>query len=275
MLHAVPWNLRQYKAVWAVAVGESQGGALPAGIEAGNEAEAARAVREMFGRVAPRYDLLNHLLSGQIDRSWRRKLVRSVRPYLQRDVVRIADCCCGTGDLALALARERARLRPDKVPVCLASDFCRPMLVRAAEKLERAELPLVLAEADATRMPLSDNSMDLVTIAFGFRNLANYRGGAEEFARLLAPGGCLAMLEFSQPRSWFWGRLFNFYFRHVLPRLGNAISGSGGAYSYLQDSVQRFPPPEQVRELFLQAGFERVEIRPLSGGVTVLYLAYT
>jgi len=253
----------------------TQRGALPAGIEADDEAAAARAVREMFGRVAPRYDLLNHLLSGQIDRFWRRKLVRAVRPYLQRDSVRMADCCCGTGDLALALARERERLRPDRAPVCLASDFCRPMLVRAAEKLARAGLPRVLAEADATRMPLSDSSLDLVTIAFGFRNLANYRAGAEEFSRLLAPGGCLAILEFSQPTSKLWGPLFNFYFKQVLPRLGNAISGSGGAYSYLQDSVQRFPPPKQVRELFLQAGFQRVEVRPLTGGVSVLYLAYT
>ena len=275
MQRAAPWNLRPCDAALVVPVEESQRGALPAGIEAGNEAEAARAVREMFGRVAPRYDLLNHLLSGQIDRFWRRTLVRAVRPYLEREVVRIADCCCGTGDLALALASERTRLRPDKAPVCLASDFSRPMLVRAADKLERAGLPCALAEADATRMPVSDSSLDLVTVAFGFRNLANYRGGAEEFARLLAPGGCLAMLEFSQPTSRLWGLLFNFYFKRVLPRLGNAISGSGGAYSYLQESVQRFPPPEQVRELLLQAGFERVEIRPLSGGVSVLYLAYT
>lgn len=253
----------------------TQRGALPAGIEADDEAAAARAVREMFGRVAPRYDLLNHLLSGQIDRFWRRQLVRAVRPYLQRDSVRIADCCCGTGDLALALARERARLRPDRASVCLAADFCRPMLVRAAEKLARAGLPRVLAEADATRMPLSDSSLDLVTIAFGFRNLANYRTGAEEFSRLLKPGGCLAILEFSQPTSKLWGPLFNFYFKRVLPRLGNAISGSGGAYSYLQDSVQRFPSPEQVRKLFLRVGFQRVEIRPLTGGVSVLYLAYT
>ena len=257
-----------------VPVEESQRGALPTGIEVGNEAEAARAVRDMFARVAPRYDLLNHLLSGQIDRFWRRKLVHAVRPYLQRDGVNIADCCCGTGDLALALARERARLRPDKDPVCLASDFCRPMLVRAADKLERAGLPRALVEADATRMPLSDSSVDLVTIAFGFRNLANYRVGAEEFCRLLAPGGCLAVLEFSQPTSKLWGALFNFYFQNVLPRLGNAISGSGGAYSYLQDSVQRFPPPEQVRELLIGAGFQRVNVQMLSGGVSVLYLAY-
>ena len=258
----------------AVSAEVTERGAAPVGVEAGDEAAAARAVREMFGRVAPRYDLLNHLLSGQIDRFWRRKLVRAVRPYLRRDSVRIADCCCGTGDLAVSLARERARLRPDRAPLCLASDFCRPMLARAAGKLARAGLPPLLAEADATRMPISDSSLDLVTIAFGFRNLANYRAGAEEFSRLLAPGGCLAILEFSQPTAKLWGLLFNMYFKHVLPVLGDAISGSGGAYSYLQDSVRRFPPPGQVRELLLRAGFERVEIRPLTGGVSVLYLAY-
>ncbi len=249
-------------------------GASPAGIEAGNEVEAARVVREMFGRVAPRYDLLNHLLSGQIDRYWRRCLVRAVRPYLGRKGARIADFCCGTGDLALALARERQRLQPSAAPLPVAADFCHPMLNRAAEKLRRSGLPCAFVEADATKMPLGDSSLDLIAIGYGFRNLANYSSGAEEFARLLAPGGCLAILEFSQPTSALWGVVFKLYFKHVLPRLGNAISGSGGAYSYLHDSVERFPGPEEIRTLLGRAGFARVEARPLTGGVSVLYLAY-
>jgi demethylmenaquinone methyltransferase/2-methoxy-6-polyprenyl-1,4-benzoquinol methylase len=228
----------------------------------------------MFGRVAPRYDLLNHLLSGQIDRYWRWRLVREVRPYLRRDGTRVADFCCGTGDLALALARERRRIRPGAGVPFLATDFCRPMLQRAKRKIRRADLACVLAEADATRMPLPDGCLDLITIAYGFRNLANYRRAAQEFTRLLAPGGCLAILEFSTPTSRIWRGLFETYFRHVLPRLGNAISGSGGAYSYLQESVQRFPEPEEVRSLLVDAGFPRVETRSLSGGVSVLYLAY-
>ena len=251
---------------------ETARGATPAGVEPSDSVAVSRVVREMFGRVAPRYDLLNHLLSGQIDRYWRRKLVRAVRPYLDREESRIADLCCGTGDVALAFGRAR-RKSPQAQP-CLASDFCRPMLERADEKLRRAGYRFPLVEADASRMPLPDGSLDLIAIAYGFRNLANYRGGAEEFARLLAPGGCLAILEFSQPRSRLWRAAFNAYFEHALPRLGNAISGSGGAYSYLQESVARFPEPAAVRALLSEAGFERVEARALTGGVSMLYLAY-
>ncbi len=251
---------------------ETARGAAPAGVEPSDSAAVSRVVREMFGRVAPRYDLLNHLLSGQIDRYWRRKLVRAVRPYLDRDESRIADLCCGTGDVALAFGRAR-RKSPQAQP-CLASDFCRPMLERADEKLRRAGYRFPLVEADASRMPLPDGSLDLIAIAYGFRNLANYRGGAEEFVRLLAPGGCLAILEFSQPTSRLWRAVFNAYFEHALPRLGNAISGSGGAYSYLQESVARFPEPETVRTLLCDAGFERVEARVLTGGVSMLYLAF-
>ncbi len=249
-------------------------GAAPAGIEPGDEAGASRVVREMFGRVAPRYDLLNHLLSGQVDRYWRWRLVQAVRPYLRKEGARIADFCCGTGDLSIALERERGRYHPGGRPAVLGSDFCRPMLRRAAEKVRRTGLPPLLAEADASRMPLRDGCLDLIAIAYGFRNLANYRGGAEEFARLLAPGGCLAILEFSQPRSRLWRGAFNAYFQHVLPRLGNAISGSGRAYSYLQESVQRFPAPEAISAMLVEAGFTRVDLHALTGGVSVLYLAY-
>lgn len=253
---------------------EAARGAAPAGVEPGNEAEAAKLVRDMFGRVAPRYDLLNHLLSGQVDRYWRRRLVREVRTYLSKDGARVADLCCGTGDLALALERERRRLRRGRGSLLLAADFCRPMLQRAKQKMSRAAFPCLLAEADATRMPLPDSCLDLITVAYGFRNLTNYRGAAREFVRLLADGGCLAVLEFSRPTSLVWGRLFDVYFRHVLPRLGNAISASGGAYSYLQESVQRFPEPGDVRRLLLDAGFVRVETRSLTGGISILYLAY-
>ena len=249
-------------------------GASPAGIAPGDEREAARAVREMFGRVAPRYDLLNHLLSAQVDVYWRKCLVRAVRPYLRRPGLRVADLCCGTGDLAVALGRECLRLEAGQPAVPLAADFCWPMLVRARAKLAGARLPWKLAEADATRMPLSDASLDLVTIAYGFRNLASYAGGAAEFRRVLAPGGCLAMLEFSQPESALWGALFGAYFRHVLPRLGNLVAGGGNAYSYLHESVERFPAPTEIRALLLDSGFSRVDTRSLTGGVSILYLAY-
>ncbi len=249
-------------------------GAAPAGVEPGDDVAVGRAVRAMFGRVAPRYDLLNHLLSGQIDRYWRRCLVRAVRPVLERPGARLADLCCGTGDLALALERERRRIGSVTGTPCLASDFCRPMLKLATTKAQRAGTSAWFVEADASHMPLADSSFDLIAIAYGFRNLASYQAGAEECARLLADGGCLAILEFSEPESRLWRTAFNLYFHHVLPGLGNAISGSGGAYSYLQASVARFPPPPEVCGLLCASGFRRVEKRSLTGGVSVLYLAY-
>lgn len=228
----------------------------------------------MFGRVAPRYDLLNKLLSGRIDNYWRRRLVSAVGPYLERPKLRAADLCCGTADVLLAIAKERRRLFPAEQPKIIGSDFCRPMLAAAATKIARANLPAALLEADAARFPLDDGSLDLITVAYGFRNLANYSRGAEEFARLLDAGGCLAILEFSQPTNRLWGALFDLYFRRVLPRIGNAVSGSQGAYSYLQNSVARFLTPDQLTALMLEAGFKRVEQQPLSGGISTLHLAY-
>jgi demethylmenaquinone methyltransferase/2-methoxy-6-polyprenyl-1,4-benzoquinol methylase len=249
-------------------------GAAPAGVEPGNEAEAARRIREMFGRVAPRYDLLNHLLSLRIDVHWRRALVRRVQDYLRRPTTRLMDVCCGTGDLLIALEHERRRLGATGVRPGFGSDFCRPMLTSARQKVQRARLSSELFEADALRLPLPDGSVDLITIAYGFRNLANYQRGLEEMHRLLAPGGCLAILEFSRP-TWPWlAPVYEFYFRHILPRLGNAISGSEGAYSYLQRSVERFPAPDELARMMRGCGFQHVEFFPLTGGISVLHLAY-
>ena len=169
-------------------------GAAPQG--ARNEREAAAWVRGMFARVARRYDLANHLLSFNIDRLWRARTVRRVRPILERPGARVLDICCGTGDLTLALAREC------RAPV-LGSDFCHPMLRRRARESARRRARAGLFEADALRLPLRDASLDLVTVAFGFRNLANYRAGLAEMRRVLRPGGMAAILEFSataQPR---------------------------------------------------------------------------
>jgi len=247
-------------------------GASPSGVRPGDEAEASRRVREMFGRVAPRYDLLNRLLSARIDHYWRRVLVHRTAAILERPEARVLDLCCGTGDVLLALEGKRRRLHGGKEVQAIGSDFSRPMLDGATRKLRGAGAPAALVEADATLFPLADESVDLITIAFGFRNLASYRGGLEEFYRLLRPGGCLAILEFSRPTNPIWGPLFEFYFRNVLPRVGNAISGAGDAYSYLQHSVERFWTPQETEEQMRDVGYISVERTELTGGIACLHL---
>jgi demethylmenaquinone methyltransferase/2-methoxy-6-polyprenyl-1,4-benzoquinol methylase len=227
----------------------------------------------MFGRVAPRYDLLNRLLSLRIDQYWRNFLVRKVRPYLERPGARVADLCCGTGDLLIALEAERG-LRGNRAAAIIGSDFCRPMLTAAGQKLVRRRYRNGLIEADAMRLPWKDEFLDLVTIAWGFRNLANYQGALREFQRVIRPGGCVAILEFSRPTTPLLGPLFQFYFRHVLPRVGNALSGSGNAYSYLQHSVSEFPAPATLAAMMREAGFSRVETFALTGGISYLHLGY-
>ena len=249
-------------------------GAAPAGVEPGNETEVARNIREMFGRIAPRYDLLNRLLSVRVDQRWRRTLVRRVRPYLERPESRVLDLCCGTGDLVLALEAEKQRHCSSAATPVLGADFCRPMLTEAGRKLCARDQGNELIEADALHCPLPDGMIDLITIAWGFRNLASYDRGLREMHRLLAAGGCLAMLEFSQPTNPIWGPLFGFYFRHILPRIGNTLSGSGSAYSYLHNSVRRFLTPEELASAAKNAGFERVETVSLTGGISVLHLCY-
>jgi len=217
-------------------------------------------VREMFGRVAPHYDLLNHLLSLNIDRHWRRSVARRFRTVLARSDARVLDLCCGTGDLALALQREG----PAQV---MASDFCHPMLVRAAKK----QTPR-LFEADALCLPFPENSVDLITIAFGFRNLSDYDGGLREMLRLLRPGGHVAILEFSEPETPVFAQLYRFYFRHVLPHLGGAISGDPHAYTYLPASVRRFPSPAELAARMREAGFRDIAFERFTLGVTCLHV---
>jgi demethylmenaquinone methyltransferase/2-methoxy-6-polyprenyl-1,4-benzoquinol methylase len=225
------------------------------------EQEAARWVRGMFGRIAPRYDLANHLLSGNLDRLWRRRAVKRVRAILDRPEARVLDICCGTGDLALALRKGgRARV--------LASDFCHPMLEAAARKLPGG----VLFESDALCLPVRDSSLDLITVAFGFRNLANYDGGLREMRRVLRSGGVAAILEFSNPRSTLFAALYNFYSRRVLPRIGGLITGSPDAYRYLPESIQNFPDAPELADAMRRAGFAEVSFEYLTGGSVALHL---
>lgn len=236
-------------------------GTAPPG--AASEQEAARWVRGMFGRVARRYDLLNHLLSFQLDRTWRARTVRRIRPILARPDAVALDLCCGTGDLLIALGRP-----------AIGADFSRPMLEAAARKLAARRLPARLLEADALALPFPDRSLDAITIGFGFRNLANYRAGLAEMYRTLKPGGVAAILEFSQPRLPVFAALYRFYSAHVLPKLAGWISGEPAAYSYLPESVSRFPSPEELADALRTAGFAQVEYRRMTGGVVALHLGY-
>src|SRR5260370_20866026 len=192
-------------------------GTTPEGVT-GEEA-ASRWVRGMFGRVAPRYDLLNHLLSFNLDKRWRARTVERVADVLARPGAKVRDLCCGTGDVLLSLEARKGS-------AVFGSDFCHPMLIEARRKIAARKLRSPLFEADALALPLAAGSLDLITIAFGFRNLANYGGGLEELMRALKPGGVLAILEFSQPNNRLLSALYRPFSTRVLPSVGGAISCS-------------------------------------------------
>ncbi len=238
-------------------------GTAPAGVS--TEQEASRWVRAMFGRIAPRYDLANHVLSLNLDRWWRAQTVSRVRPILERPGARALDLCCGTGDLLLALeARSAAAV--------MGSDFCHPMLLAASAKVARRKRRCPLFESDALALPLPDNALDLVTVAFGFRNLADYQAGLREMYRVLKPSGVAAILEFSQPGNTAFGKLYGFYSRRVLPRIGAALSGSRDAYNYLPASIEKFPSAEDLAARMRAAGFRTVEFFRMTGGTVALHL---
>jgi demethylmenaquinone methyltransferase/2-methoxy-6-polyprenyl-1,4-benzoquinol methylase len=220
-------------------------------------------VQRMFAAIAPRYDLLNHLLSLNADRLWRRFTVKQLKPVLQRPGALALDLCCGTADLALELG-QYARV--------IGLDFCHPMLVLGQEKLDRRQAPVALAEGDALNLPFSSEPFDVVTIAFGLRNLEATDQGLVEIYRVLKPGGRTAILEFSRPVVPVFSQIFGFYFKHLLPRLGTLISGVNGPYQYLHDSVQSFPDQEQLAALMRQAGFVNVTYHNLVGGIAALHV---
>jgi demethylmenaquinone methyltransferase/2-methoxy-6-polyprenyl-1,4-benzoquinol methylase len=245
---------------------------------AASEADAGLAVRDMFSQIAPRYDLLNHLLSMQLDRVWRRRVARRVRPILLRGDARVLDLCCGTGDLAFSLRRA-----PGTRAQIVGADFSHAMLVRARAKgldgdSGRRAVPLrepgalPVFEADALRMPFADGSFDLVTTAFGFRNLANYEDGLREIFRVLRPGGTVAILEFTEPPPGMMGDLYRWYFRNVLPRIGAFLSGDAKAYSYLPASVSRFFRPAELAGLMTAVGYRAAEYKVWTFGTVALHI---
>ncbi len=237
-------------------------GATPLG--ARDQASAAHAVQEMFTSIAPRYDLLNHVLSFNIDRLWWWRTARAFDSILKRPDARVLDLCCGTGDMTFALAR---RAKSGNVRIA-GADFSHAMLQRAAVKGRRTSLCWI--EADALRLPLPDASVDLVTAAFGFRNRADYDAGLREIARVLRPGGECGILDFGEPRGWI-GQLYRVYFKKVLPAIGTMISGVKGPYAYLPASVERFPSPKEMLERMRHAGFDTATWTPYTFGIAGLY----
>ncbi len=241
-------------------------GAAPEG--ARDQDSAARAVREMFTSIAPRYDLLNHVLSFNVDRLWWRRTARAFRHILTRPGARILDLCCGTGDLTFALLRQAGTL-----PSILGADFSHAMLQRAAAKSavasQNGPTPNWI-EADALNLPFPSGHFDLVTSAFGFRNLADYDAGLREMARVLGPGGECGILDFGEPKGAM-GALYRIYFKQVLPRVGTVISGVRGPYAYLPASVERFPPPDEMLARMKSAGFAEASWTPYTFGIAGLY----
>ena len=239
-------------------------GARPIGVT--SPTAAADNIRRMFDTIAPTYDRANHLLSFGLDRTWWFRAARALRPILRRPEAVVLDLCCGTGDMTLALYRRRPR---SGAPV-LAADFSHQMLSLALPKF--AGKNIVPIEADALRLPLADSSVDLVTFAFGFRNLSSYSAGLHELHRVLRPGGQIAILECNQPEGLV-GALYNLYFRRILPTLGGWISRSPHAYTYLPHSVARFPRPAQMKQLILEAGFTNPTWTSYTFGTAGLYRA--
>jgi demethylmenaquinone methyltransferase / 2-methoxy-6-polyprenyl-1,4-benzoquinol methylase len=244
-------------------------GAAPEG--ASDARSAARAVREMFASIAPRYDLLNHVLSLNVDRLWWRRTARSFAEILAHPDARILDLCCGTGDMTFALRRQAGNCTPQ----VFGADFSHAMLQRARSKSrdkvsnDKSAAPYWI-EADALCLPFPDQHFSLVTSAFGFRNLADYDAGLREISRVLQPEGECGILDFSEPKGLI-GHLYRLYFKQVLPRVGTMISGVRGPYTYLPNSVARFPEPQEMLDRMRLAGFREASWTPYTFGIAGLY----
>jgi demethylmenaquinone methyltransferase/2-methoxy-6-polyprenyl-1,4-benzoquinol methylase len=246
--------------------GSGAAGTTPAGTT--DERSAAQAVRQMFDEIAPRYDLLNHVLSMNVDRLWWRRTARIFSHILSRNDARVLDLCAGTGDMSVAL-RAVAEKKSSQAAIC-ALDFSHQMLRHGLDKFSAKKIqPL---EADALQLPLADNSFDLVVSAFGFRNLANYDAGLRDIFRVLKSGGEVGILDFSEPGGLL-GKLYGFYFRRVLPRIGTLISGVRGPYEYLPASVQKFPAPQQMLARMESTGFKDASWTAYTFGIAGLYRA--
>ncbi len=216
----------------------------------------------MFANISARYDLLNHLLSGNMDKRWRHKVSRRLETIVSKGS-RILDVACGTGDLSFELV--------DKLGArVVGTDFCRPML-ELAQRKAKSKYVIPFIEGDALHLPFAESSFDGATIAFGLRNLSSFESGLAELLRVVRPGGGVVVLDFSTPTVPAFRALYRFYFHQVLPRLGGALSGSKSAYEYLPDSVDRFPDQQSLVALMRKVGFERVGYSNLTWGIAAIH----
>lgn len=225
-------------------------------------------VRRMFGTIAPNYDRANSVLSGGMHHLWRRRAVKTLAPTKG---ARLLDVCCGTGDLSFALARQVG-----SGGAVVGADFCAEMVEQAQEKKQRQDVTsdLSFQVGDATRLPFEDDSFDGATVAFGIRNVVEPVEGLRQMARVVRPGGRVLVLEFGQPDGWFFGPLFRWYSRMIMPRIGGLLTGSRSAYEYLPRTSANFPAGLSfVSEILEPAGLKPVKARPLMRGIAWLYLA--
>ena len=222
----------------------------------------AKAIQQMFSEIAPRYDLLNRVLSAGVDRSWR---VAAVQAALEKHPKRVLDLATGTGDIALLLKKVSPQTE------VVGGDFAAPMLELARQKAQKAGVEIPFVQADALNLPFPDNSFDAVTISFGFRYFTDYEKSLRELHRVLTKGGRLCILEFPPPPKGGIGVLYRFYFTRILPLIGGLVSGSRSAYQYLPESVERFPNPTTLAQMMTKAGFQ-TRYQLFTGGITALHI---
>lgn len=234
----------------------------PAKPQVGDKQDKGKDVQAMFASIAPRYDLLNRVLSLGVDRSWRREAAAEA---LAHDPQTLLDVATGTADFAIELKSRAPKLE------VTASDFVPEMLAIGREKAAAKHLNITFEEGDALNLPYPDHSFDAVTCAFGFRNFSDYAKGLAEFHRVLKPGGRAVILEFPPPAKGLFGLAFRFYFRQILPRIGALVSGNGGAYTYLPESVLAFPEPERLAQLMRATGF-RTRYKLLTFGIAAIHV---
>ena len=233
--------------------------------EIGKEQIHSEAVREMFAGIAGKYDFLNHFLSANIDKKWRKTVAAKLGDVLDKKGALVLDVACGTGDLSIELQKS------GKATI-FGTDFCRPMLDIANRKNDENRLLIPYTEADGMNLSFADETFDAVTIAFGLRNFSNWQKGLNELHRITKKGGKLAILEFSTPTVPGFKKLFDFYFSHILPKIGGAISGSPGAYQYLPDSVSKFPDQKKLAAMMRETGFQKVEFKNLTYGIAAIHI---